>query len=480
MDEAAAIPLCVDLDGTLVRTDTLHENMLALSKNAPKHLASLPAWLAKGRASFKHLIAEAVTFDPEALPYRQSVLDLIAEAKQAGRPVVLTTAAPASIARKIADHLGLFDDVLSSDEGFNLASKNKADALEERYGRGGFDYIGDCKADLPVFARARRAYLVGSGGRLRNHATKSSQDLVFLEEKRGGLKAWAKALRIHQWLKNILVFVPMLAAHQFTNPSTLSAVLLAFLSFSLCASSVYILNDLLDLNADRAHRKKKKRPFASGDLPVSAGVVAAPLLLATSLTIALFLPGRFLAVLGAYYVATLLYSFWLKRQVIVDVMLLACLYTVRIVAGAAAAAITLSFWLLALSMFLFLCLALVKRYSELRLTMGSNKPLSGRGYMPSDLPVLLSLGSSSGMASVLILALYTQAEIVPEHYPAAEWLWIPPLLILYWVTRLWLKAQRGEVDDDPVVFAARDWQSLVIFVLMAICFALATSGIWFW
>jgi len=472
----APIPLCVDLDGTLVRTDMLHEALLLLAKRSPMTLATLPGWLVRGKAGFKHLVAERVAIDAAALPYRADVLALIEEARAAGRPVILATAAATPIATAIAEHLGLFDAVLSSDTGTNLSAAAKADALVARYGERGFDYIGNGRADLPVLARARRGFLISSHGGLRRAAVRGHDGITFLDDKGGGVRVWAKALRLHQWLKNLLVFVPLVAAHQAGDVALLAASMIAFLAFSLCASSVYLMNDLLDLSADRAHRRKRNRPFASGALPVKAGVVAAPLLLAIALGLAFSLPTRFLGVLLLYYALTTLYSFFLKRQVVVDVMLLASLYTIRILAGSAATGIEPSFWLLALSMFVFLCLAMVKRYSELRLAVSSAVPLAGRGYRPDDLPVVLALGTSSGMVSVLILAMYTQAAIVPEMYPAPEWLWLVPPLMLYWITRLWTKAQRGEVDEDPVIFAARDWQSLAVATLMGAAFLLATSG----
>lgn len=469
------IPLCVDLDGTLVRTDMLHESLLLLAKASPASLAALPGWLARGKAGFKHLIAERVVIDATGLPYHADVLSLIEQARAEGRPVILATASPTKVATAIAEHLGLFDAVLSSDEGTNLSSRAKADLLAERFGERGFDYIGNDTVDIPVFARARRAFLVSSRAGLRRGVSRDHDDVTFIDDKGGGLRAWAKALRIHQWIKNLLIFVPVVAAHQITDPSVLIAAIIAFFAYSLCASSVYLLNDLLDLSADRAHHRKRNRPFASGALPVKAGIVAAPILLAGSVSLALMLPPRFLAVLAVYYVLTAAYSFLLKKQVIVDVMLLAGLYTLRIIAGAAATNIKPSFWLLALSMFVFLGLAMVKRYSELRISMASAKPLAGRGYHPEDLPVVLAIGSASGMVSVLILALYTQSEIVPNMYVSPEWLWFAPPLMLYWTARLWMKTVRGEMHDDPVVFAARDWQSLTVAGLMGVCFLLAMT-----
>jgi 4-hydroxybenzoate polyprenyltransferase len=293
---------------------------------------------------------------------------------------------------------------------------------------------------------------------------------------RGGMRTWAKALRVHQWLKNLLIFVPLLASGRAREPLLVAQAGIAFVSFCLLASAVYLINDMIDLQSDRLHPTKRNRPFASGALPVAAGMAAVPILVVGSIGIAALLPPLFFVALLSYAAVTTIYSFFLKRQVIVDIMLLAGLYTMRILAGSAATDIKPSFWLLAFSMFIFLCLAMTKRYSELRQAIDHDKMLSGRGYLPSDLPVVLALGSASGLVSVLILALYTQSLIVPETYPAPEWIWLVPPLLLYWVARLWMKAGRGEIDDDPVLFAAKDWQSLTIAGIMAALFLLAASG----
>lgn len=476
MGKDPKIPLCVDLDGTLVKADTLHENLLSLCARDPRHLLALPAWLAKGRAQFKREVADRVELGPDLLPYRDSVLALIEEAKAAGRPVILTTAAPRRMAEAVAAHLGHFDEVIASDDGDNVSAERKAALLEERFGAQGFDYVGDAKADLPVFQRARRAYLISSRGRLRRSAAKHHPEPEFLDGGRAGLRTWARVLRVHQWLKNLLVFLPLVAAHRLTDPHLLGQSLLAFAAFSLCASSVYIVNDLVDLQSDRAHRSKRRRPFAAGDVPVAVGVVVAPLLLIAAFAIAALTSTPFLLVLLGYFLLTSLYSFWLKRQVIVDVIILTILYTARIIAGGAATGIPLSFWILVFSMFLFLSLALLKRFSELRLAVESGRNPAGRGYWTSDLPVLMSLGSGSGIVSVLVLALYIASEGVSDRYPASRWLWLPPLFVLYWLTRMWMKANRGEVNEDPVLFAARDWQSLVIAGLVGIAFILASVG----
>jgi 4-hydroxybenzoate polyprenyltransferase len=477
-DADAAIPLCVDLDGTLVLSDTLHEALLLLAKGSPLSLAKLPTWLIGGKARFKQLVAERVELHPSGLPYCEDVLELIRDARERGRPIALVTAAPPRIANAVASHLGLFDIVLASSDELNLSRHRKAEALARRYGTKGFDYVGNSGDDLPVFEHCRRAFLVSSSGRLRRHASRRNEMVTFVETRRGGLRGWARALRVHQWLKNLLVFVPLLASGRFRESEAALQAVLAFVSFSLLASAVYLINDMVDLQSDRLHRTKRNRPFASGALPLAAGGAAAPILIAASIGGAMLLPPLFLFALLAYAAVTTLYSFALKRQVIVDIMLLAGLYTMRILAGSAATNIHPSFWLLAFSMFIFLCLAATKRYSELRQSMAEDKTLSGRGYLPSDLPVVLALGSGSGLVSVLILALYTQSLIVPETYPAPGWIWLVPPLLLYWVARLWLKAGRGEIDDDPVLFAAKDWQSLGTAAVVGGLFILARSGWW--
>ena len=384
------VPLCVDLDGTLIRSDTLHEALLLLARRSPRTLPALPLWLAGGKAKLKHLVAERVQLHSQSLPYCEDVLSLIREARQNGRPVVLVTAAPARIAHSIAGELGLFDDVLTSDESVNLSRHRKAAELLARYGPQGFDYVGNSADDLPVFEQCRRAFLVSSKQRLRRQAGRRNKDVTFVDRRTGGLRAWLKALRLHQWLKNLLIFVPLLASGRFREADLVGHAVLAFASFSLFASAVYVMNDMVDLQSDRLHRTKRNRPFANGALPVAAGVAAVPLLVAASLAFALLIPPLFMAALLVYGLVTTLYSFALKRQVIVDVMLLAGLYTMRILAGSAATDIRPSFWLLAFSMFIFLCLAMTKRYSELRQAADQDSTLSGRGYLPSDLPVVLA------------------------------------------------------------------------------------------
>jgi 4-hydroxybenzoate polyprenyltransferase len=476
MGEARAVPLCVDCDGTLIRTDLLHEGLLLLVKQAPLALLLLPFWLLRGKAHFKQQVAERVVFRWESLPYRQRVLELMQAARAEERPVLLATASPKTWAEGIAAHVGSVTEVIATEDGHNLRGPVKAARLTARYGARGFDYAGNDGHDVAVWSDARLAIVVSSSPSLvaRARAVADVQEVV--PDERAGLLAYVKMIRVHQWLKNLLVFLPMVAAHRVGSTDSLLQATLAFAAFCLCASAVYVINDLLDLDADRRHVRKRNRPLAAGRIPVAHAIVAAPLLLAGSLALALFLPPSLLLVLGCYFAMTMAYSLRLKRQVIVDVLLLAALYTMRLLAGAMATSVVPSFWLLAFSMFLFLSLALVKRYSELKVTLAqSEHAAAGRGYRVADLPVLMALGVSAGMASVLVLALYINDPETRRLYPGTGWLWLVPTLMLYWVSRVWMKTHRDEIDDDPVVWAVRDWQSLLTVVLLGACFVAAST-----
>lgn len=464
-------PLCIDCDGTLIATDLLYEAFFLMLKQYPIGLFLLPFWLLKGKAHLKQKLAEKVTFNWASLPYRPEVMALIQSAKADERPVVLATASPMAWAQGIAQHLDCFDEVLATDATTNLSGKNKAAKLVELYGEQQFDYAGDNKIDLNVWHHAGGAIVVSNSTKLANQVGKTPV-IETIKPPQANILTYIKGLRLHQWLKNTLVFVPLLAAHQITNTGSLLQAAYAFIAFSLCASSVYVLNDLLDLDSDRLHIRKRKRPFAAGTISILQGMLMIPVLLAAAFWLATLVPQRFIFVLLIYFVMTMAYSLKLKRQAIVDVMLLAGLYTMRIIAGAAATSIKPSFWLLAFSMFIFLSLAMVKRYSELLITLQTDKKTpAGRGYSVDDLPVLMAIGVSAGLGSVLIFALYINNPETSRMYHSTTWLWLIPPILLYWVSRMWMKAHRGQVDDDPVVFAAKDWQSLLVLVVSACIFA---------
>jgi len=469
------LPLCVDCDHTLIATDLLYEAFFLMLKQYPLGLLLLPFWLTKGKAYLKQQLATRVNFNWATLPYREEVLELIKDARAKKRKVVLATASPQVWAEGIANHLKCFDEVLATNKETNLSGSNKANKLVQLYGERGFDYAGDNKVDLAVWQHAANAIVVSSNTTLSNKLSSTPTTIAnVIKPKQANILTYIKALRIHQWLKNALIIVPLLAAHQVGSIHGLLQVVYAFFAFSLCASSVYVLNDLLDLESDREHVRKRKRPFAACTIPIWQGMVMVPILLVAAFNIASLLPKLFILVLFIYFLITLAYSLWLKKHVIVDVMMLAGLYTMRIIAGAAATDIQPSFWLLAFSMFIFLSLAMVKRYSELLVTLQANKKEpAGRGYSVDDLPVLMAIGVSAGIGSVLIFALYINSPDTNKMYQNTFWLWLMPPILLYWISRMWMKAHRGQVDDDPVVFAAKDWQSIIVLLISATIFTAA-------
>ncbi|GAB2497519.1 UbiA family prenyltransferase [Arenimonas alkanexedens] len=460
-------PICVDLDGTLLRSDLLLESALVLLAKSPWLVLMFPFWLLGGKARLKREIASRVSLDPAGLPYDARVLALLQPHPQRRR--VLCTASDETLARSVAAHLGCFDEVLASDGRRNLSGRGKAEVLVARFGERGFDYAGNARVDLAVWAHAHGAVVVNAGAGLARAAGQRCELLAHLPDTDGGLKTWLRALRLHQWLKNLLIFIPLLASHQFMDKDAVLASLAGFLAFGLCASGVYLLNDLLDLRSDRQHPRKRLRPFASGALPLLPGIVLAPLLALAGLGLAWWTEPRFAAVLAAYYLITLGYSVRFKRVAMLDVMVLAALYTLRIIGGTAVIGAALSFWLLAFSMFIFLSLALLKRYVELSSMLAEGKiAAAGRGYGVDDLPLLQSLGGSAGYLAVLVLALYINSPDSIALYTRPQVLWLLCPLVLYWVSRAWVVAHRGGMDDDPVVFAVTDRTSQTVGLLCAV------------
>jgi 4-hydroxybenzoate polyprenyltransferase len=467
--------LCVDLDGTLLATDTLWETILALLRQNPLFILLLPYWVMRGKVCLKRQIAQRVVLDVAQLPVHSDVIEYLRQEHREGRTLVLATATDRSIADRIAGHIGLFSEVLATDGRKNLSGSAKGRALVERYGERGFVYMGNSAVDLPIWRHADEAILVHPSSRLLKEARRVvNVGHVFHRERNGRLVSILKAIRIHQWIKNLLLFVPLITAHKVANLSLLGDAGLAFIAFSFCASGVYVLNDLLDLEVDRAHPTKRNRPFASGKLGIPTGILLAGLLTLSGFSIALMLPRRFFAILGLYVGMTTAYSVYLKRIVTLDVIALAGLYTLRIFAGGEAVRVTISAWLLAFSMFLFLSLALLKRCSELSLLRGYDKGhVEGRGYREADLASLTNLGAASGYISVLVLALYINSSQVTGLYTHPEVLWLTCPLLLYWVSRIWLKAGRGEVHDDPVIFALQDKVSYAVGAAVALLMMLA-------
>lgn len=459
--------LVVDLDGTLIQSDTLYEcfwRALARSRHA---VPEVMRGLAKGRAVLKRRLAELADLDPELLPYNQDVLDYILKWRKSGGRVALVTAADQSIADSVAGYLGLFDEAVGSDGQSNLKGQRKAHFLRGRYDNG-FAYMGDSSADLFVWKGAQKAIAVNVPSALERQVKAQNDDVEVLPGQAAGL-AYLNALRPHQWSKNTLVFLPVLAAQNF-EPMTLLMAFLAFAAFCLVSSAGYVMNDLMDLRADRAHPRKSARPFASGKVPIAHGTVMVPMLLFGGLMLAAFAGWATFWIIATYFALTTLYSLALKRHVIADICTLAGLYTLRIIAGGLATGLLLSVWLLAFSMFLFFCLAAIKRQAELvDMKDRGVATARGRGYTVDDLPMLSQIAVASGFVAVLVLALYINAPTVQEHYSSPWLLWGICLILLYWISKLALETHRGRMHDDPIVYALSNHTSQICMAIMLAC-----------
>ena len=457
-----SVPLVVDLDGTLIKTDMLVESLVLVREGYLRRLGPLVLGLIKGKSHFKTAAAGKLQIDSETLPFREEVLQLIEARSKAGDKVVLATAAAEPIAKQIADQLGVFSIVLSSTQTSNLSGTSKAAALVELFGDGGFDYVGDSMQDLPVWNNARTKYFAGNNPRAMRAFNKLKDGLRLVEgEKMGTATNWVRALRLHQWVKNLLIFAPSIAAHQLFVPGVASDLGLAFLSFGFMASAIYLLNDVVDLQSDRRHATKRFRPIPSGDVSIKSALLAAFLLAAASISVGLVLPIEFTLLIIGYFFLTSLYSLWLKRVLLVDVITLAGLYTLRVVAGGLAVGIEVSSWLLAFSFFIFLSLSFVKRSSELASHADPDKSLAnGRAYEGRDLPIVNGLGIVSGLVSVLVFALYLDSDTVTSLYGSSQTLWFAVPVLTFWISWVWIRAGRGEVDEDPILFALKDKASL--------------------
>ncbi len=471
-------PLVVDLDGTLLRTDMLFESLVGAKKFSLRWLIRLALGLLKGKARFKAVAAEGYYLNCETLPFRREVLDLIEVRSKSGHDIVLATAASETIARQIADQLGLFSLVLSSNDRHNLSGLNKAAILSEKFGVGGFDYIGNSVKDFPVWEISSTRYLAGNNRQAIKAFDKLSSGIKLREDLQSMSRyRWPRALRLHQWVKNLLVFTPAIAGHVLFNRDVATTLGLAFLSFSLLASAVYLLNDVLDIQLDRVHPLKRLRPIPSGEISIGAALTVSVGLLATSIVLGLALPSSFVLVLVGYFLLTCLYSFMLKRVVLVDVIILSGLYTLRVIAGGFAVGIQVSFWLLAFSFFLFLSLSFLKRSSELSaLSSTISTQINGRGYETRDLSMVNVLGVASGLLSVAIFSLYLHSDTQKILYGTPEILWLAVPLLAYWVSWIWVKAGRCQVDEDPVLFALKDKTSLLSGALLGAVFFLAQFG----
>ena len=461
-------PLCVDLDGTLVKSDTLVDSLLVLLRTRPALVFKLPSRLLHGKAAVKAFVTQSISLDVSYLPYNRQLLQFLQQERAQGRKIYLATGADLALAQRVATHLGIFTGVLASDGAANLTGNKKLLSLRKLLNSAAFDYIGNDTPDLPLLASASEPMLANPSLwlRLRLWALGIRPAREF-HERRHPLKSLLKAVRLHQWAKNLLIFVPLLLAHGLTVGRLLTA-LLAFCCFSLTASATYIVNDLLDIEADRLHPQKRRRPFASGDLSAFAGLGSAAVFLLLVLSGARLLPPAFYAWLFLYLASTLAYSLYLKRIVLVDVLMLSGLYILRLLAGSAATQTPISHWLAGFSMFLFLSLAIAKRFAELEnLRASGAPPRNDRGYLLADLDQLRSFGTAAAYAAVVVFAIYISGLDVMKLYRHPRLLWLMVPLMILWLNRVWLLASRGQLDEDPVAFALTDRMSLLIGAAVA-------------
>lgn len=473
--DQSTLPLCVDLDGSLIRTDLFVESLLSLLKKSPLTLFLLPFWLMKGKAYAKRQVSSRVAIDATSLPYNKAVLELISEAREQGRSVELVTASDELLVGPVAQHLKIFDHVYCSDGQRNLRGINKAKFLVDLHGVNGFDYVGNDRFDIPVWRACNQPIVVAANNHFSSTLVKLGKDPKTLPVKASSWRTIVRAIRAHQWIKNLLIFAPLVMAHELSNNLAIAASALAFVAFCGCASAVYIMNDLFDLEADRHHRSKKRRPFASGELSISEGIFIFFSLLLVAYIVSRGLSFSFKLALLLYFLTTTAYSLRLKQIPLIDIFVLAGLYTLRILAGGYVTHIAVSPWLLAFSMFLFTSLACAKRFSELLMVkQASRERPSGRGYHTGDLELISQFGICSGYLAVLVMALYINSDAVRSLYVYPNYLWLICPLLMYWISRIWLLTNRGRMHDDPIVFAIRDLASyFVIGVAFLVMFGAA-------
>ncbi len=467
MTTTAAEVICVDLDGTLVQTDTLYELLILSLKQNLFLIFLLPWWLLKGKAYFKSKLSSFAKLPAETLLYNDAVIEYLNQRRANGAKLYLVTASNQRVADEVANHLGIFSGQYGSSEANNLKSKSKAQFLNSKFGEFRYEYIGNDTADINVWKSSARAVVVSRNKRLIESAKKINKDVSVLSGfNRTSFKSYIRLMRPHQWVKNVLVLVPLVLSHSITDLDKVLLATYGFILFSLTASGIYIFNDLVDINHDRGHPKKSRRPLAAGEVPIIHGALLGTVLWAVSLSISFIYFGYLFYILLGYIVLNFLYSFLLKRLVLVDVVVLAGFYIIRIIAGAVITEASLSFWLITFSLFVFFSLALVKRYSEIALYTEKASEVKGRGYIQEDEIITTILGVASGLVSVLVMALYIHDDHTREMYTDSIWLWLTIPALLYWVSRLWLIAHRKMLVDDPIYFAIKDKESYLILCVL--------------
>lgn len=470
------IPLIIDLDGTLIKTDSLHEGLVTSLLKSPASIFRLLPALFKGKSFFKHTVTDIVEMSADIFCYRSSLLSLIEDERKKGRKVLLVTAANQRIADNVQSHLQLFDKAQGSNSTLNLKGKNKLIWLKENFPEG-FIYAGDHKADLPIWKESEAAVLVGQGKTQLNEVKKFSIPYLIIEdEPYSQMREWLRQLRIHQWAKNLLVFVPLLLAHLATNIEAVISTFIAFIAFSFVASGTYIINDLCDIESDRRHRTKRFRPIAAGTITTQQAVTGC---------IVLFLLGGFLLAklswttflcVSIYVIITIAYSFKLKKIPLLDVAIIGALFTIRVIIGSTVNDLPLSPWLNSFSALFFFSLALSKRHVEvMRMPAAGKEVVGGRGYVHTDWPLTLTLGVASSISSVVIMLLFlTQEAMISAKYSSPNWLLLEPACVFIWILRIWLLSHHKKLNDDPVIFAVKDRTSLILGIIVFISFILAT------
>lgn len=471
------VPICVDLDGTLLRTDMFIESFVEALRRDWTTILRFLIWLARGKANLKRRLAVLVDCEPATLPYNTDLLSFLLTEREGGRKLALVTASDLRLAQPIASYLGIFDEVIASDGITNVKGSKKAELLVRRFGNGGFIYAGNDTSDLPVWRESCGAIVVNAPRRVRRAVDSQRQPRIVLPGSRRLLKDALRELRVYQWVKNLLVFVVPTAGHALADARVLTACVLLFFAFSLAASGIYVLNDLLDLSADRRHPRKRRRPLASGSLPLQFSLIG-PVLLLLGFTVSYWVSVGATAVVILYVTVSFSYSLVLKTKPLVDVFVLAALYALRVFAGGVGSGIEVSVWLLTFSGFLFLALAFLKRCSELRALRNSGEEnFSRRGYVTGDLPMMEMMGVGCSFVASVVLALYVDSEPASSHYAEPVLLWGTMPLFVFWQCRLWLATARGFMHDDPIVYTARDWVSWCVFAVASVLYVASSVGL---
>ncbi len=474
------IPLCVDLDGTLIHTDTLVELFFRALKKNVLYIFLAPIWLLKGKANLKFMLSSRFSWNLNNVPFNEPLIEYLREQKNSGRALYLVTACEESLAKKLVSSLDLFTEVFGSSQTHNLVSSAKAKFLTDKFGEEGFDYIGNDWPDLKVWKHSKNILVANASKSLKSSVKKNFADkqITYFDKKNGGLKVILRAIRLHQWAKNLLIFVPIFLAHKYYNPTNILESICAFVCFGFCASSTYLINDLLDLETDRKHHHKKLRPLASGELSITSGALISASLMLVAFALCLFLPLEFFYVMLVYLVLTLLYSFKLKKMLLLDVLALACLYTIRIRAGGDAIESEISFWLLTFSVTIFLSLAFLKRFVDINSMDTSGKVssaelIAGRAYQMCDKNLVAMLGVASGFTSLLLYIMFVNNEAM-QRYEKPQVLIFGGMPLIYFISRMWILAGRGQVHSDPIIAAVKDKQSYILAIIMLVIFVLAS------